>query len=318
MFLRIYVYFFSFLFNKLYFNIFKIIKNHIFIVPKLYKIYAEQKKIYYFLFLFILCILVFCKVYFFIYYYILFFYKIIIKIYLNLIYKLKTKNKIILDLLFWLYWFNLLTHLKVLNKKFQDNMALDLVYYNLKWSCFYFYFYIIYMSRDLISIFYWLIQQTIEYPWYILYLKIIYYLKLKKLKITYYLKLFIKGFLGIYCFSGIISFVKNQAKWNVSKNKDKNKNKSVSFISKIKFKYHRSNRIIKENFYNNVKRPILLLNYSINNLIESMFYVLFKTGANSIIYYVYKIMKYSYSICVYLWKSDVIYRFFKLIERKKW
>ena len=103
MLLRIYVYFFSFLFNKLYFNIFKIIKNHIFIVPKLYKIYAEQKNFYYFLFLFILCILVFCKVYFFIYYYILFFYKIIIKIYLNLIYKLKTKNKIILDLIFWLY-----------------------------------------------------------------------------------------------------------------------------------------------------------------------------------------------------------------------
>lgn len=312
------VYFFSFLFNKLYFNIFKVIKVHMFRAFTLYSIYIAQKNFYYFIFLIILCIVIFCKIYFFVYYYILLFYKIIIKIYINLINILKKKNNKNLNSIFWLYWFNLLIHLKVLNRKFQNKIDSDLIYYNLKWSCLYFYFYIIYMFMDLISIFYWLILQIVEYQWYILYLQIIFYLKIKKLECIYYIKLFIKGFLGIYCFSGIISYIKKPVKWSVPKPKNKNKNKNASFVSRIKFKYHRSNRIIKEKFYNNVKKPLFILNYFLNNLIESIFFVLLKTGANSIIYYFYKIMKYTYSICVYLWKSDVIYRFFKLIERKKW
>lgn len=279
----------------------------------LYSIYIKQKNFYNFFFFFILCILIFCKIYFFVYYYILLFYKIIIKIYINLINKLKKKNSKFLDCIFWLYWFNMLIHLKVLNRKFQSKIELDLTYLNLKWSCLYFCFYIIYMIRDLSSIFYWLILQIVEYQWYKLYLQINFNLKIKKLKCIYYIKLFIKGVLSIYCFSSIIYYKKKP-----SVLKPKNKNKKVSFISRIKFKYHRSNRIIKLKFYNNVKKPLFILNYFLNNLIESIFFVLFKTGANSIIYYFYKIMKYTYSICVYLWKFDVIYRFFKLIERKKW
>jgi hypothetical protein len=311
------VYFFSFLFNKLYFNIFKIFKNYGLIVPKLYSTYTITKKIKYFIFLVFLCITVFCKILFFIYYYILLYCNIIIKVYINLIIIFKKKYYKFIYLLFFMYWFNLLIHLKVLNRKFEDKIDLDFVYYALKWICFYFYFYIIYMFKDLISIVYWCMLQFLEYQWYILYLQIIFYFKNRKLEFIYYIKLFIKGFLGIYCFSGIIFYIKNTIKWKRSRS-FKKRNKNVSYISSIKFKYHRNNRILKEKYYSNVKKPIMVLNYFINNLIESAFYFLLKTGANSIIYYFYKIFKYSYSICVYLWKSDVIYRFLKFFERKKW
>ena len=123
--------------------------------------------------------------------------------------------------------------------------------------------------------------------------------RIKKDKNIYYITLFVKGFLGIYCFSGIISYIKNfrkPIKWNILIKK----NKKVSFISNFKFTYHRSIRIIKEKFYNKVKKPIFTFSYFINNFVESIFFVLFKTGANSLVYYFYKILKYSYSICVYI------------------
>jgi hypothetical protein len=49
----------------------------------------------------------------------------------------------------------------------------------------------------------------LDFQWHILYLKIIFYLKNKKLEGIYYSQLFIKGVLGIYCFSGIIFYIKN-------------------------------------------------------------------------------------------------------------
>jgi len=311
------VYFFSFFFNKLYFNIFKIIKSYIFIVSKLYSTYSINKKIYYLGFVGFLCILVFLKIFLFIYFYLLLIFKLLVKIYININQKFKKRNKNILNVVFWLYWFNLLIHLKVLSRKFKNGVDADIAYFSLKWNCYYYYFYIIYMFKDIICIIKWFIQQIIEFQWYILYLQIIYYLKLKKLKCIYYIKLFIKGFLGIYCFSGIRAYIKNfkkPIKWNIFKKKKK----KVSFISKVKFTYHRSNRLIKEKFYNKVKKPINILSYFMNNFVESVFFVLFKTGANTIVYYFYKIIKYSYSISLYIWKSDIIYRFFKLIERKKW
>lgn len=310
------VYFFSYFFNKLYFNIFKVLKKYIFILPKLYLTYTNKKKIYYIFFFCVLCILIISKIYWFTYFYILFFNKILIKKYIDLIYYIKNKNIKILYWLYWLYWFNLLIHLKVLSKKFQKPVDVDLDYYTLKWNCGYYFFYIIYMFKDLSIICYWLFRQIIDFQWYILYLKIIFYLKNKKLECIYYSQLFTKGFLGIYCFSGIRSYIKNfnkPWKWSTPKKKQR-----VSFISKVKFTYHRSIRIIKETYYNKVTKPKLIFNYYSSNLIESVFFVLFKTGANSIIYYFYKIIKYSYSICVYTWKSDVIYRFLKLFDRKKW
>ncbi len=310
------VYFFSFFFNKLYFNIFKVLKKHIFVIPKLYFTYTIKKKFYYLFFLSVLCILINLKIYIFIYFYILFLYKILTKNFIDLIYSIKKKNTKILYWVYWVYWFNLLIHLKVLNKKFKKAVDVDLAYYTLKWNCGYYFFYIIYMFKDLSIICYWLFRQIIDFQWYILYLKIIFYLKNKILECIYYKQLFIKGVLGIYCFSGIISYLKNFNKpWKWSKPKKKQR---VSFISKIKFAYHRSVRIIKETFYNKVTKPKLIFSYYTSNLIESVFFALFKTGANSIIYYFYKIIKYSYSISVYIWKSDVIYRFLKLFDRKKW
>lgn len=310
------VYFFSFLFHKLYFNIFKVLKRYIFSIPKLYSTYSLKKKINYLGFLFLLWMLILCKIFFFVYYYILIFYKIFVKIYIDEVLKLKQRK--ILNLLFWVYWYNLLLHLKVLNKKFSTPIDIDIVYYTLKWNFCYYYFYIIYILKDLGNLVCWLIHQISEIQWYILYLQVIFYFKLKKLKLIYYYQLFTQGFLGIYCFSGIIYFIKNPIKWKTLKKKKK----KASFISRAKFTYHRSSRILKEKFYNNVKQPMYIFTYFINNLVESVFFSLFKTGANSIIYYFYKVIKYSYSICVYLWnwlwKSDIFYRFFKLIERKKW
>ena len=309
------VFFFSFFFNKLYFNIFKVLKRY-FIIPKLYLTYTIKKKFYYLVFLSVLCILINFKIYWFIYYYILFFYKILTKKYIDLIHFFKSKNTKILYWVYWVYWFNLLIHLKVLNKKFNKKVDLDLDYYTLKWNSVYYFFYIIYMFKDLSMICHWIFRQIINIQWHILYLKIIFYFKNKKLECIYYSQLFIKGILGIYCFSGIISYIKNfnkPWKWSISKKKQR-----VSFISKAKFMYHRSIRIIKETFYNKVTQPKLIFSYNSSNLIESVYFHFFKTGANSIIYYFYKIIKYSHSICVYIWKSDVIYRFFKFFERKKW
>ena len=306
------VYLFSFLFNKLYFNIFKILKRYIFKLPKSYNTYSIKKKINYLGYLFILCMLIFCKIFLFTYYYILIFYNILVKIYIDII--LKKKYKKFLDLLFGIYWYNLLVHLKVLNIKFQNPIDLDIVYYTLKWNSCYYYYFIIYIFKDLVNLLIWS-----KFQWNILYLQVMFYFKNRKLECIYYYQLFTKGFLDIYCFSGIKSFIKNPIKWKKITYKKKN---NVSLISKLKFTYHRNNRIIKEKFYRDIKQPMYIFSYFINNLIESIFFVLFKTGANSIIYYFYKIIKYSYSICVYLWKylwkSDIIYRFFKLIERKKW
>ena len=311
------IYFFSFIFNKLYFNIFLVFKNSLFIAQNLYSTYAIKKKFYYLVFSLLMCILIFCKIFFFIYFYLLIFCKIFIKVYINNNINLKKKNKKIIDFLFFLYWYNLLLHLNVLSKKYQKKLEVDFAYFTLKWNCYYYYYYIIYMLQDLVNTIIWLIQQVLEFQWYVLYLQIIFYFKNKKLECIYYITLFIKGFLGIYCFSGIKNYfkeLKNSLKWNTYKKKKK----EVGFVSKVKFKYHRSIRIIKEKFYSKVKKPIFILNYSINNIVESVFYVLLKTGANSLVYYFYKVIKYSYSICVYIWKSDLIYRFFKFIERKKW
>src|SRR6185437_14888202 len=95
------VYFFSFLFNQLYFNLFKVLRKYIFFLPKLYNTYIIKKKIYYFSFLFILCILIFCKIYIFIYIYIYLFLNFFCKIYINM--QKKFKNKIILDFLFLIF-----------------------------------------------------------------------------------------------------------------------------------------------------------------------------------------------------------------------
>lgn len=306
------IYILSFLFSKLYFNIFRVLRSYIVILPKLYSTYTLKKKIYYFNLLILLCIIVFCKVNFFIYYYILLIFNIIMNIYVDFGLKFKKTNIKILYFIFFLNLFNLLIHLKVLNSKFKDKNNYDKVNYALKWNSFYFFYYIIYMFKDIISILYWYVQQI---QWHILYLKIIFYFKIKKLECIYYIKLFVRGFLNIYLFSVMLNYINNTVKW---KKPNKSKNNNVSFISKIKFKYHRNNRILKEKYYKNVKKPLFLLSYSVNNFIESIFYVLFSTGANSIIYYFYKFIKYLYSIAVYLWKSDVIYRFFKFIERKKW
>src|SRR5690349_1629594 len=94
------IYFFSFLFNKLYFNIFKSIKSYIFIVPKLYSTYSINKKIYYLGFVSFLCILVFCKIFLFIYFYFLLIFKLLVKIYININQKFKKKNKNILNIVF--------------------------------------------------------------------------------------------------------------------------------------------------------------------------------------------------------------------------
>lgn len=302
------VYFFSYFFNKLYFKIFNILKRFIFIKTKYYSTYTLKNYIYYYFFFSILCIIIFCKINLFIYYYILFFNKILVKKYIDLTFFLKKKNTKFLDLVFWVYWLSLLIHLKVLNEKLHKVFDVDIVYYSLKWNCIYYYFYIIYMFKDLSIIWNWLIRQ--------INLQIAFYFKNKKLKCIYYIKLFIKGILGIYCFSGIKNYIKNLKKpwkWRTTKKKKKG-----SFISRVKFFYHRSIRIMKEKFYNKVTKPRLILSYILSNLVESVFFSLFKTGANSIIYYFYKIIKYSYSFCVYIWESDIIYRFFKFIERKKW
>jgi len=305
------VYFFSFLFNKLYFNIFKVLRKYIFFFPKLYSTYVIKKKIYYFSFLFILCIIILCKIYIFIYIYIYVFLKFLCKIYIN-IYK-NFKNKIILDLLYLIYWFNLLIHLKVLSKKYQNEVDSDLTYYSLKWNCYYYWYYIKFMLKDLFLLLNWYIRY-IKSQLYIFYVKIIYYLKLKYLKINYYYKLFVKGFIGIYCYSFIILSFKNKFKFN----KPIKKSKKVNFLSKIKFLYYRNKRLTKDIYYNQIKTSFYRFIYFINNSLESIYFMALKTGANYIIYYFYKIIKYCYSICVYIWKSDIIYRFFKLIERKKW
>jgi len=308
------IYFFSFFFNKLYFDIFKKLKKHIF--PKLFSIYTIKQKIYYLSFFSILCILIFCKIYFFIYVYILFIYKILLKIYIYVKLRSKKENKNFLYLIFIVLWFNLLIHLKVLSRKFKNGIDLDLDFYILKWHCLYYYFYIIYILKDLSKIIIWLI---FEYQWYILYLNIRYYLKNKKLEFIYYFKLFFKCYLFIYYFADILNYIKNFKKAFNWKPKEK---KKVNIISNIKFHYHRSRRILKEKYYNKVTKPLLHFGYFLSNFIEYFFFVFLKMGANTIIYYFYKLIKYSYSICVYfcvyLWKSDIIYRFLKLIGRKKW
>ena len=207
------VYFLSFLFNKLYFNIFKILRKYIFALPKLYSIYSIKDKINYFGFVLIACLFIFCKIFFFTYYYILIFYKISI---------LKIKQKNYLYLVFWIYWYNLLVHLKVLNIKFKDPIESDLAFYVLKWIYYYYYYYIIYIFKDLKNLVIWIIN----FQWYILYLQFIYYLKLRKLDLIYNYKLFTKGFLGIYCFSGVFSYIKkikNPSTWKIFKSKKKRK-----------------------------------------------------------------------------------------------
>ena len=83
------IYFFSFIFNKLYFNIFLVFKNSLFIAQNLYSTYAIKKKFYYLVFSLLMCILIFCKIF--------------IKVYINNNINLKKKNKKIIDFLFFLY-----------------------------------------------------------------------------------------------------------------------------------------------------------------------------------------------------------------------
>ena len=305
------IYLFSFFFNILYLDIFKNIKRHIF--PKLYSTYTIKNKFYYLFFFSILCIINLCKIIFFINVYILLIYKILFKIYINVQLWLKKKNIKFLYLSFINLWFNLLIHLKVLNRKFMNPVDLDINFYILKWNYYYYYYYIIYMFKDLGTIVIWVINQR-----YILYVHILFYFKNKKIEFLYFIQWFVNGFLFIYCWFSIKNYIKNGVKSIKGKFRRKKKKKKGSMLSNIKFYYHRNKRILKEKYFNKVKQPWLNLGYSLNNTIEYIFFVLFKTGANFIIYYFYKIIKYSYSICVYIWKSDVIYRFLKLLERKKW
>jgi len=259
---------------------------------------------------------IFCKIYFYIYVYIFLIYKIVLKIYIDLQLRFKKKITKILYLIFWVLWYNLLIHLKVLKIKYKNGIKVyvDFDFYVLKWTCLYYYFYVIYILKDLSKIINWLL---FEFQWYILYLQIKYYLKNKKLEFYHYTELFIKGYLFIFYFSDIINYIKNLK--NIFKWKSKKKKQNRSFVSNIKFYYHRNKRIFKEKYYMKVTKPLLHFGYFINNLIEYVYLVFFKMGANIIISYFYKFLKYSYSICVYIWKSDIIYRVLKLIlGRKKW
>src|ERR1700759_5763680 len=111
---------------------------------------------------------------------------------------------------------------------------------------------------------------------------------------NYYYKLFVKGFIGIYCYSFIILSLKNKFKFN----QPIKKSKKVNFLSKIKFLSYRNKRLTKDIYYNQIKTSFYRFIYFINNSLESIYFMSLKTGANYIIYEWEQSIIEGYSNCV--------------------
>src|SRR5947209_7179319 len=86
------VYFFSFLFNNLYFKIFKVLRRYLFILPKSYATYSIIQKICYLFFVGVFSFFTFLKMYFYINIYLLFLYKILLRKYILIQKKYKNIN----------------------------------------------------------------------------------------------------------------------------------------------------------------------------------------------------------------------------------
>lgn len=90
---------------------------------------------------------------------------------------------------------------------------------------------------------------------------------------------------------------------------------------KANFLFHKSKRLLSGfyyNFINKIKKIFRYFRYIIISILDPIFFYLFKNKGNFVIYYFYYILKFFKSYILYVWKSDIIYRFLKFIERKKW
>lgn len=72
------------------------------------------------------------------------------------------------------------------------------------------------------------------------------------------------------------------------------------------------------NFINKIKYIFRYIKYIISCVIDPIIFQLLKNKCNLFIYYFFYILKFFKSYIKYIWESDIIYKFLKVIERKKW
>ncbi len=89
----------------------------------------------------------------------------------------------------------------------------------------------------------------------------------------------------------------------------------------ISFFFQRYKRLIITyyyNFINKIKYIFIYIKYIIICIIDPIIFQLLKNKGNLFSYYLFNILKFFKSYIKYIWESDIIYNFLKLIERKKW
>jgi len=62
----------------------------------------------------------------------------------------------------------------------------------------------------------------------------------------------------------------------------------------------------------------IYIKFLINCIIDPIIFQLLKNKGNLFSYYFFNMLKFIKSYIKYIWESDVIYKFLKFIERKKW
>lgn len=89
----------------------------------------------------------------------------------------------------------------------------------------------------------------------------------------------------------------------------------------VSFFFQRYKRLIITyycNFINKIKYIFIYIKYTIICIIDPIIFQLLKNKGNLFSYYFFKILKFFKSFIKYIWESDIIYKFLKFIERKKW
>jgi hypothetical protein len=88
-------------------------------------------------------------------------------------------------------------------------------------------------------------------------------------------------------------------------------------------KYKRIYLMYKKRFISKIKNINIHIKYytiidKANLICNIIFLTYLKSKSNMIIYYYFKLLKSFKSYLKYIWKSDIIYKFLKSIEKKKW
>ena len=283
-----FIFFFNILYNKIYLN--KIIQ--------VTQIYKNSTTFYIYYFFILLNIIIF------IIYYIIFIFKIIQILNISILKNIINKNKKIIVLVFKVHYDILkdISLMKDIKYNQKEKYFLD-VY--LEYNMLYYKYYIIYLKEFLHFNYYlWILSYFIRF-----------YRKVKnneKYTISYILrsyknKLFDKIHL-------MIEFIINKIKSKIPE-------RSLLWMA-IKY-YCIKFKKFCINSYNFIVNKITDFIFSIKYfyyiyILNSIFYIILKNKGNLIIYYIFLFLKYTKSFLIYVWKTDIIYKILKKLERKKW